>query len=511
MALSKGKQIGIALTWVAIAAIAAVTIRWYFRPKLEEAAQVAKQEEKKQVLVNTSAEARYKYQVSLAVDGFSGYCILRSEEFSNECSSRGVKLTVIDEPDYEKRLRDLQSGTIQMASFTIDALIKNSAKLGEMPATVVCLLDETRGADAAVAYGKAVPNIDVLNDRSTKFVATKDSPSETLGRVMQTYFNLDQITSDNWVWKNSSKEVYEHYRASKPGEKVVYFCWEPEVSKMLANPEYRKVIDSSKFHGYIVDVLIVSRDFLLKNEEVVGKVVESYLASNFKYRSTMIDLVQRDASELHDPLKPEQAKVLVDGIWWKNTQENYAHFGFTSGHGLQHVEDMVINITKVLQKTGAISTDPTGGAPNMLYYDKVLRRLFDNNFHPGFGAEKVREESALAALSDDDWKTLVPVGTLQVPRLVFARGTAKLTPASEEVLLDLSQKLKTWPQYYLVVRGHCATGGDVALNTALAKQRADATVAWLTQNGIDQKRVRADISEPNGSMTVAFILGQLPY
>lgn len=507
----KKKLILIAVVWFVVIGLGAMAYKWVFVPKQQEEVKKQQEEEKKAVLVQTGSDARYKYQINLALDSFSGYAVLRSEDFRSELNSRSIKLNLVDDgADYNKRLKSLQSGEVHMAAFTIDALIKSSVNLGDMPATIISLLDETKGADAMVG-SKSIPNIDSLNDPNTKFVITPDSPSETLARVVMAYFNLDRLGADPWIKANSAKDVYEQYKGSKPTDKKVFVLWEPYVSRLTENPDYRVLVDSSKFKGYIVDVLVVNRDFLVKNEDVVKQVAESYFRANFSVRHRMVDLVLEDSKVLGDPLKLEQAKKLVSGIQWKNTQENYAHFGLTSGTGYQHVDDMIANITTVLKKTGAISGDPTNGRPNLLYYDKIVRNMFETNFHPGFGSEEVRQENKLVALGDEEWKNLRPVGTLQVPRLVFARGTAKLTDASEETLSDLAKKLKTWPQYYLVVRGHCSKDGDVAANQKLATDRSNATMEWLVKAGIDKNRIKADISEPNGSTTVAFILGQVAY
>lgn len=509
---SKLRWVVFAVLWLGIVGVVALSWKFFWQPRQEQAVQKAKEEEKQQVVEATSSGTRYKHDISFAIDSFSGYAIARTEEFKNELSNRGIRLNLVpDDANYVERLKALRDGKVQMGMFTIDALIKASAELGESPATIVSLTDATKGADAMVSHLKTFPNIDSLNSSDIKFVITPDSPSETLSRVVMAYFNLDQVTPNQFVKVNGAKEVFEKYRNSKPGDKMVFVLWEPYVSKMTSNQQYGVLIDTSKFNGYIIDVIVVSRDFLLKNEDVVKDVVECYFSANFAYRSKMSTLIADDAKASGEPLTPEMAKNLTEKILWKNTQENYAHFGLTTGHNYQHIEDMLANITKVLIKTGAISSDPTGGKYNVLYYDKIMRSLFDSNFHPGLGSEEVRVEKTLVQLSDEDWGKLIPVGTLQVPRLVFGRGTATLTSQSEETLAMLSQELKTWPQYYLIVRGHCSKNGDVEANRKLAAERAQAAVDWLVKNGVDKNRVKADTSEPNGSTTVAFILGQTSY
>ena len=254
---------------------------------------------------------------------------------------------------------------------------------------------------------------------------------------------------------------------------------------------------------------MANRDFVLKNHEVVKEVVECYLRSVYHYRerSDMIQLVSRDAKATGSPLADEEANKLVDGIWWKNTQENLAHTGHLVGKPLPHIEDIIANITEVLQSTGAIASDPTDGKPNYLYYAKVFDELQD--FHPGADREGVRSIK-LPALNDRQWEELTEVGTARVPSLVFARGTDRLTERSRSVLDELAGKLTT-TRFYVLIRGNASTRGDLEQNKLLAERRAQAAFDYLTEKGVDSSRIRAFGGEPSGTTSVTFMLGQLPY
>jgi outer membrane protein OmpA-like peptidoglycan-associated protein len=361
-----------------------------------------------------------------------------------------------------------------------------------------------------VAYKKAIPNVDALNDAKTKFVLTPDSPSETLARVVMAHFDLESLEEEPIVEARDAEDVYRRYRTARPDTHQVFVLWEPYVSKVLENPNTHVVIDSGSFHGYIVDVIVANEDYLLKNKDVVADVVEAYFRSLYAHQDKMVELVLADARELGTPLTRKQAENLVKGVRWKNTRENYAHLGLHQVQTLQHVEDMISNITNVLLQTGAVRRDPTKGEPNRLYYDKVLARLQDADFHPGVGEESVRGEEELPELSDADWARLVPVGTMEVPPLVFARGTATLTSKSRVVLDDLIEKLETL-RYYVLIRGNASRRGDLEANKALAQQRAKAAEQYLIQNGINENRVRAVGVEPSGSTSVSFVLGRPAY
>lgn len=510
--MTKGRIVMMLIIWFSLLSIVWGAWKFWVHPNQQKAAVKQAEEEHQQIVEKTSAQSRFKYTVNFAADAFSGYAAIRSASFRDENAKFGIKIELVDDgANYQQRLQKLANGELDMAVFTIDALMKSSAQYKDIPATVVALVDETKGADAMISSKSKFPNIDSLNSSGLKIVCTQDSPSETLARVIMAHFNLDKLSDNPFQFVNSVDLVYQEYQRAKPTDNKVFVLWEPYVSKIADNPDYHVLIDSSKFRGYIVDVIVARRGFLVQNEALVEDVVKSYLKSMFDSRNEMIKLVSDDAKQFGTPLKPEQAKTLTEKIWWKNTQENFSHFGLTSSNGIQHIEEINMNIMDVLIKTKAISSDPTSGHPNLWYYDGVMRKLFDSSWHPGFGPEAVRQEKVLATLSDEEWNNLKPVGTLQVPRLVFSRGGSKLNESSFATLDKLIESLKTWPQYYLQVKGNHASGGDAEANKILAELRAQAAVDYLVSKGVDRSRIRAEVSKPNGSTTVSFALGELPY
>lgn len=509
----KIKVILVCFVWLVILAIGAMTLRWVIRPAREAAQEKAVEEKKQQVLTQTGASSRYDFKVRYALDSFSGYAVLRSQQFSDELAKkRGAAELVDDGADYPARFQGLKTGDIQMASFTVDSLVTTCAAVGDLPATIVAIIDETRGADAMVAFKTAFPNLDALDDPETRFVLTPKSPSEMLARVVMARFNLKRLASNPFIEVKDAEEVYKRYRAAKPTDKLVFVLWEPFVSKILENPNTQILIDSSRFRGYIVDVVVANRNFLYQNRDAVSAVVEAYFRANYTHRDKYVDLVLQDAQKQGTPLSQAQAENLVKGIWWKNCQENYAHFGLHDSNKLQHIEDIIGNITKVLRTTKGIESDPTNGKPNLFYYTGILEDLKKRGFHPGIEVEQVRNDTVvLPTLTEAQWASLQPVGTLEVPPLVFARGTAMLTEASQSVLDELLTSLNTFPQYYVTIKGNASKEGDLEANKELAQRRAKAAEQYLIQRGISDRRVKAVAVEPSGETRVDFVLGQTPY
>jgi outer membrane protein OmpA-like peptidoglycan-associated protein len=496
------------MVWLVLFGVGAVAWKFLYQPKVEE----AREQEHKEWLDTGSSESRYDHRLNLSLDAFSGYAILRSPEFRKELAGKSIKVNLLDDgADYTKRLADLKSGSSQMAVFTIDALLKACAEEGDLPASIVAIIDETRGADAIVGYKNKYPDVDSFNDPNLKFVLTPNSPSETLARVVISQFDLPSLGQNPFIEVDGADKVYDRCRKASQNDSQVYVLWEPFVSKAVENPNLEVITSSGDLFGYIVDVLVVSRDFLANNEDVAKDVVECYFRAAFKYRSQLNQLVLDDAKAAGEPLSPKQAERLVNGVQWKNTQRNYAHFGIVENQSSLHIEDMIENISRVLISTSGMAKDPTNGSPNLLYYKSILEQLASENFHPaGAGGENFDDSIKLRQLTAKEWRELSSVGTLKVEKLIFRRGRAALAERSRGTLDDLADTLRT-QRYYLKVSGVATRQGDLDLNKQLAADRAAAAVDYLVAKGIDSNRIEAAEPSLGDQPSVTFTLGQLPY
>jgi outer membrane protein OmpA-like peptidoglycan-associated protein/ABC-type nitrate/sulfonate/bicarbonate transport system substrate-binding protein len=479
---------------------------------------------------STGSESLYTEEVTLALDAFSGYSILRSDAFRDDLRQAGVKLSIEDDgADYAARIRNLRKGRVQLATFTIDSLITASAALGEFPATIVLIIDETQGADAIVAHPEALASFQDLNHSDARIVLTPDSPSEFLARTAIAHFSLPDLSSSWLVGADGPEDVLRKMQRGPRRAKTAYVLWEPYVSQAVQQGA-NVLIDSSRVRGFIVDVLVARRDFVQDHPHVVRTVIESYLRANHDLaqdRRRMVELVQGDAAD--QGLTDDQAERLVDSVRWKNTLENYAHFGISTAARsdvLPHIEDMIDRIMEVLLKTEAVDNNPLDGRTHTLFFDRILREMHDDGFHPGKSRdsdsgtvvgemEEVRYDAQLANLTEWQWERLVPIGQFQVTPIRFARGAARINVHSQRELGALAKRLVAWPTYYVQVVGHARAQGDADANMALALARAQAARSALVDLGLAAQRIRARAAQPSGhgggSQTVSFEVGQLPY
>jgi len=517
------------VSWVIILIVGGTVYQLIIKPRLTG-----------KLMEQTSSQVQYDHQIKIAHDSFSGYAILRSPAVQNLLKKKSIKLTFIDDKaDYNQRLNELKNGKVQMAVFTIDAYIKAGSQAGDFPAAVVLVIDETKGADAIVAYQQGVPEISRLSTPEASILLVPDSPSETLARVMINKFSLPSLPS-NWLKKaNAPESVYKILKSTKPNEPKAFVLWEPYVSQALSLDGVHVLLDSSKLKGYIVDVLLAERRFLSQNPDQVQAIIEAYLRARHDYSQRpegLVNLLIEDSKKHGQTLKRDEAKSLVRGIEWRNTMENYAHFGVASrkeAKDSESLDDMIAKIINVLDKTDAISSDPLAGNFGQIYYDGILRSLYADKFHPSVSSSDlddidlgggtavlpaVRSQAKLTALDKANWKKLKTVATMRIKPIRFGRGNSRIQRNSQRSLITLVDDLNSFPHWYLRITGHTRREGDRQANKNLAWERANATANFLKQNGISSSRIESIASsQPPSNATggqaqsVTFMLLEKPY
>ena len=518
MAEGKGfKGCIVAVVWLVILAIVAVTVRYFWTEPQKEKLQS-----------DTGSNSSYSHEVKIQADLFSGYSVLRSEEMKKNLRYEGVRLTVVkDEADYDARLEALEDGDVQMGVFTIDSLLVAGAKLGRFPVSIVMVIDETTGADAVLAFDNGVKTVQDLNTSDAAFVLTPSSPSEFLARVVKSHFKLPKLGS-NWIVEaDGSEAVFEIMKNADRDKKQAYVLWEPHVSQAKKIEGVKVLLDSSKVKGLIVDVLVARREYLRDHPEKVRAIIESYSRAAHHYRNEpqgFAGLVRSD-----DPsLSEDGSKAIVDGIQWKNTLENYAHFGLVKGVAagdLLTLEDMIGNVTEILLKTKALDSDPLNGNYTSLYYDKILSEMRSDNFHPanliaGLGQgttdlQGVRTNAQLGKLNESQWGGLRSVGDLNVQSIGFRRGSAAISLSSEHELRRLKKMLDNFPSFYLRIVGQTRSEGDAEENRRLAENRAKSVGEFLQKDGVSRSRMRTEAapstSNSGSAQSVRFEVGQVPF
>jgi OmpA-OmpF porin, OOP family len=112
---------------------------------------------------------------------------------------------------------------------------------------------------------------------------------------------------------------------------------------------------------------------------------------------------------------------------------------------------------------------------------------------PQLGDLKIATGSFLDKLHDEiKSPTLDPTKALVFDNVNFATGKADLTESSKSQLSDLAKIMKAYPKVEIKIDGHTDNVGQEEKNKKLSEDRAAAVKKYLTDNGIDSKRVTTE-------------------
>lgn len=511
-----------ALFWIAILGGLFGAYKFWWAPR-----KAAELEEE------TGSTAACKHTVHLRLDGFSGYAVFRSPAMKKLLRDQGICLDLVDDKaDYPARMLALREGEADLAVFTVDSMLRAGMRFGDkMPATVVMIIDQTKGADGVVAYGAGLSKLEDLNHPDARFVFTPSSPSEFLARIIVGQLSLPRLPEKWYKEADGAEDVLKKLKAADPKQRTAYVLWEPQLSQALKVKGVKLLFGSNQCNNCIVDVLVARREFLAEKPDLVRAIVESYFRAQHSYASSpngIGELIGEDAKALGAPLAPDELQRTVNGIEFKGVMDNYVHFGLApAAPGVQPLEDIFEYVGRILVQTSAIPSNLYKGQANRLYYDAIIREMHKEGFHPGKKQELVsgfgpgagdlaaaHAAEELPALPDAEWAKLTTVGTVRVPPIGFNRGTADISEFSQEDLDALAQQLASLSTCYLRVIGEARQEGDAAANAQLAKDRASAVVQYLVSRGVSANRLKAEsVASPanGGSAEVAFVLLQRAY
>jgi outer membrane protein OmpA-like peptidoglycan-associated protein len=76
------------------------------------------------------------------------------------------------------------------------------------------------------------------------------------------------------------------------------------------------------------------------------------------------------------------------------------------------------------------------------------------------------------------------IDTLLIPDILFATGSAKLTPGSHQVLDSFCRALAARPSDSLVIEGHTDSVGSLQYNYRLSADRANAVEKYIRERGM---------------------------
>jgi outer membrane protein OmpA-like peptidoglycan-associated protein len=435
--------------------------------------------------------------ISLALDNWTGYFILRSPEMKQQLRRQGWLLKIEDDnSDLPGRMKKLSEGQLDFAVATIDSYILNAMKLN-YPGIIISVIDESKGGDAILARKEKVSNLDQIKANPDLRVAyTPDSPSHFLAKATSYHFNIPELLPKD-KFKIETKGSEEALKKLLAGKTDIAILWEPDVSKALRNKEIVKILGTEDTERLIVDVLLVSRKFSKENPSTVKQFLSTYFQV-LKLYSDDLPLLTKHL--MQDSGLPEESVVpMLKGVRWVNLTENCERWFGISSPGMKGDEDIISTIEStvgVLKAAGDFNSSPLpNGDPYRIVYSNYLEELFLKGIS-GFTAKKGAEtenslEAKFSSLSPAEWDKLKEIRTLKVD-VNFQHGDSQLDLLAREAVDKSVEMLKHYPHFRVIIRGHTDTRGDPEENIKMSQERADTVAKYLEVTySINSNRLRA--------------------
>lgn len=442
-----------------------------------------------------SSDARdIKAKLAIGVDNWIGYFPLCSNEMRKRMRAKGYLVQCEDDKaDLKGRVQKLKGGELQLAVATIDSYLLNGSDPG-FPATIVAVIDESKGGDAIVAFKDKVATIDDLKRKAAvKIAFTPASPSEHLLRATSVHFDVAHLRGRrDWrVEANGSPDALEKLLQKKADVAVV---WEPDVTRALSQPGVVKLLGSEDVDKLIVDVLLVGRKFSQDNPEAVTTLLREYFNVVRFYREDPARLEQDVVEATKMPA--DKARASLKGVSWVGLADNFQAW-MGGGGGAEGLVDSIQSTAKILVDNGDFKANPI---PEKDPYRIVNRQFLSQIYLQATTGTQAAQANLPAAqslgrtfkpLDDRAWSAMREVGTLKTLPVVFQSGTAELSLEGKQELDAAMENLRHYPNFRVIVKGHTGLRGAAEENLKLSQERADSVGRYLQVTyGVDANRLR---------------------
>lgn len=453
-----------------------------------------KKEETMNITYSTSDAGNLKGEVSIALDSWIGYFPLRSPVFGQLMRDEGYRIKIIDDKaDYPARMNMLHKGETDFAVCTVDSYLLNGSAR-KYPATVIAVIDESKGGDAILAWKDKFPNIDKLKTtQNFKIAYTPASPSEHLIKSISVHFGIDLNENKDWrVEVNGAEEAYDKL-ISKDVDIAV--LWEPHVTEALADKNIVKLLGSEDVEKLIVDILLVNRKFANNNPEIVKLFLRKYFDALETYKALPNKLIKDITAHINSSEK--QVNYMLKGVKWIYYPDNIIWFGLNSStsHAVPELIESIESTVRILIDAGDFDSNPlTHKDPYTIVNSSYIRDLYDTMGLDKASTTVLSDTSMIKRfkkLSEKEWGQQNIVGALKLRPITFRSGTSVLDSNGVNQVKEIVNNIKHYPNFRILIKGHSGVRGDQKANLALSLSRANSVRNELQHSyNIDPNRIR---------------------
>lgn len=250
--------------------------------------------------------ARQQEELVLSTNNWLGYLPLylaRDAGYYDDIPLRLVQL-----PSNTETLHAFRNGMVAAAGLTLDEtlLLLESG----LPICVPLLMDYSSGADALIARS----GIDSLQQLRGKRIGVESTAvgAHVLSRALERAgLQLEDVTV-------VPLEVHEHVLAFESGRIDALVTFSPTRGQLLAAGA-SELFSSAEIPGEIIDLLVVRRDYLEKNPQLVAQLLEGW----FRILPRLGEDAQTQALARYSGLSPDGVREALALIDFPDAKENH--------------------------------------------------------------------------------------------------------------------------------------------------------------------------------------------
>jgi len=465
----------------------------FLLPVLQEAAQK-----------ETSDAVATRGSIVIGTDNWIGYFPLCSAELQRRMRRSGYLLRCEDDSaDYAGRFRRLAAGELQLAVATVDSYLRNGAAV-DFPGTIIAVIDESKGGDAIVAWRDRAASLTELKQRpELKIAFTPDSPSEHLLRAIGAHFDIPAMSARGGPAQVEADGSPAALAKLLSRQADVAVLWEPDVSRALAAPDIVKLIGTEDTERLIVDILLVDRRYSQEQPEALATLLREYFQVLKLYRDEPRRLAEDVVASTG--IAADQVGSMLAGVAWATLNENGALWLGVSqpgaGRGEEGLVETIAAAVRIMLEQGQFARSPLpDGDPYRITNRQFLAQLYRSRVASARADAAAPAEAAgegvlarrFAPLDDAGWQALKELGTLKLNPVAFQSGTEQLVYEGKIAIDRAVERLRHYPNFRIVIKGHTGLRGDPGANRTLSQERADAVARYLMVTyGIDENRIRS--------------------
>ncbi|MDQ3017291.1 MAG: phosphate ABC transporter substrate-binding/OmpA family protein [Bacteroidota bacterium] len=392
----------------------------------------------------------------------------------------GFKVRFVLENDLINAMNAWIADEYDVAVQTADAfpLYTGPADINAFKPKAFMQVDWSRGGDAIIVKR----GINSVNDlKGKKIVVAVPSPAQTLLVTALEAANLKY--SDVEVVKTTDNITAA--QLFKSGDVDAAVVWSPD--DMLATQAVpgSKVLLTTKNQSHVIaDIFFAKESYLNSHRQMIDGFYEGWMkaVAELKENPANRDNAAKYLAELNK-LGVEDAKGMMDVVYWTGHGDNLNFFGLNSAYKGQKGEDLYSKMSRNFVMTG----DAEKEAPSWrtAIWTASVQAGNSKLTGPSYAAEASKTFTPPTAEDRE-----APAVASKPVSITFASGKFALDENSKTIIdLQFSEIARSFANSRVRIEGNTDNVGSKVSNVELSKKRAQAVANYLaTEYGIDKNR-----------------------